>query len=346
MHILLIKTSSMGDIIHTLPALTDAKKIYPNLQIDWVIEESFQSLPAMHPAVNRVIPVALRRWRNQPFSRATLREWRAFYRVLREKKYDMVLDAQGLLKSACITYLARATDKVGLDAQSAREKQAAWFYKKCLAVTKHQHAIDRLRRLFSLALQYPTPNNTPEYGLLKNALPRQNREVRPYIVFLHGTTWRSKTWPETYWHQLAALVSNAGFAIKMSGGTQEEVERAKRIATFASNVEVTPFLSIGDMAAMLLSARGVVAVDTGFAHLAAALDTPVITLYGATSASLTGTVGRAAENMIATFPSCTPCLKRECHYTLPSMVIPACYEALTPEIVWEKLINRCQQFMP
>lgn len=339
MKILLIKTSSMGDVIHTLPALTDAKNAISTLQIDWVVEEGFQSIPAWHSAVNQIIPIALRRWRKNFFSLKTWREWRVFYRALRATEYDLVIDAQGLIKSASIGYLARSKNVVGLDAQSARERHAAWFYKKGIAVPKNQHAITRLRTLFSLALQYPTPLSAPEYGIIETITKASPTASAPYFVFLHGTTWRSKMWPEIYWRQLARLITQAGFGIKISGGNPDEVARANRIAKAATNIDVVPFLSIDEMAAMLLSAKGVIAVDTGFAHLAAAFDKPLITIYGATSASLTGAMGKHANNLIAHSPSCAPCLKRECHYTLPSQVTPACYEALTPETVWANLLQ-------
>jgi heptosyltransferase-1 len=178
----------------------------------------------------------------------------------------------------------------------------------------------------------------PEYGILQHLSNVQTKESSPYFVFLHGTTWKSKLWPESYWHTLSELITQTGCRIKISGGNTDEIERAKRIASRNNQVDVMPFLSVDQMANVLLHAKGVVAVDTGFAHLAAALDKPLITLYGATSAKLTGTIGKYAENMIANSPACSPCLKRECHYNLPSLVTPACYEMLTPERVW-KILN-------
>ena len=333
MKLLLIKTSSMGDVIHTLPALTDAKKAIPSLSVDWVVEEGFQAIPKWHDSVNRIVPVSLRRWRHHLFTKKTWQEWCEFYRALRETEYDVILDAQGLLKSALLTRLGRSKHIIGLDSSSAREPCAHHFYHQKVTVDKTQHAITRLRQLFCSAFNYALPDTPIDYGISKR-LHQSKPSEAPYVVFLHGTTWASKEWPENYWCQLALLAVSAGWSIKLSGGNDFEIARANRIASVSENIIVLPRLSIEQMADLLSSATAAVAVDTGFAHLAAALNKPLIALFGATSGELTGTIGINAKNLIATSPSCTPCLKRHCHYTLPSLVTPACYEALTPERVW------------
>jgi len=335
MKMLLIKTSSMGDIIHTLPALTDAKKAIPDLTVDWVIEEAFVDIPSWHPAVTRIIPIAQRQWRKRPFAMNTISAFKHFYRELQKTRYDLILDAQGLFKSAFITWLARGK-RTGFAASSAREPLASLFYQDRINVAKNLHAITRLRMLFSHALDYPMPETEADYHLTINTKD-SDKSSRPYFVFLHGTTWQSKLWPEHYWCELARLITDAGFAIKISGGNAREVERAKRIAATSTLVEVMPYLSIAEMAKMLSYAKGVIAVDTGFAHLAAALEKPVVTLYGATRATLTGTIGKYAHNMSATQPECSPCLKRKCHYSGSSIITPACYEMLTPDRVWKML---------
>lgn len=337
MKMLLVKTSSMGDIIHTLPALSDAKRAIPSLQVDWVVEEHFQAIPRWHESVRHIIPVALRRWRKHPFALNTLREWHHFYRALRNTRYDIVLDAQGLLKSAVLSSFAKTHRRVGLHANAARESHAAWFYQEKIMVAKKQHAIQKLRELFSKTLQYDLPDEPPHYGIQLDTPERTQNTSAPYIVLLHGTTWESKAWPEEYWCALTRLITHAGFHIKISGGNDTEIARATRIAATTKHIDLHPLLSIEQMAAILSEAKGVIAVDTGFAHLAAALDKPLVTLYGATSATLTGALGKHAKNLIATSPACTPCLKRTCSYTGKSTVTPACYEALTPERAWTML---------
>ncbi|HIQ53746.1 MAG TPA: lipopolysaccharide heptosyltransferase I, partial [Pseudomonas pachastrellae] len=146
MRVLLIKTSSLGDVIHTLPALTDAARAIPGIRFDWVVEEGFAEIPSWHPAVDAVIPVAIRRWRKKPLQAVRSGEWGNFKRRLRETQYDLVIDAQGLLKSAWLTRYARA-EVVGLDKSSAREPLAARFYQRRLAVAWGQHAVERTRQL-------------------------------------------------------------------------------------------------------------------------------------------------------------------------------------------------------
>jgi heptosyltransferase-1 len=339
MRVLLIKTSSMGDIIHTFPALTDAGRAIPGIQFDWVVEESFSQLPSWHPLVNKVIPVALRRWRKAIFSRATYSDWQAVRQQLKEHSYDLILDAQGLIKSAWLAFFARGI-RAGLDFRSAREGMASLVYQRQYTVHFYQHAIVRMRQLLSQALNYPLPQTDPDYSLkthtFNRLVPEQN-----YLVFLHGTTWASKQWPESYWIALAHLAAEAGYRVKIGGGNQQEVERAKRIANACPNVDVMPYLDIASMANCLAYAKAVVAVDTGFGHLAAALDVPTISLYGSTDPKYTGALGTHSILLAADF-SCAPCLSRECFYRGVSQVKPACYATLAPAKVWEKVSSFLQ----
>jgi heptosyltransferase-1 len=336
MRVLLIKTSSMGDLIHTLPALTDAGNALPNISFDWIAEESFAEIPLWHPRVNKVIPVALRRWRKNIFSTKTRAEWRQFRAQLAAQDYDVILDAQALVKSAFLAYFAKG-QRVGLDWGSAREALASLVYQKKHTVNFYQHAVVRMRTLFSLALGYPLPATAPDFGLDKPLL-RATPDETNYVVFLHGTTWTTKLWPETYWVQLAQLAAAAGYRIKISGGSEEEIARAHRIAAQCSAVDVMPRLQISTMGKLLASAKAAIAVDTGFGHLAGALGIPTISLYGATNAAYTGALGPQATNLSTQFP-CSPCLSRTCTYKTSSAVTPACYTTLPPELVWQKVQN-------
>lgn len=331
MRVLLIKTSSMGDLIHTFPALTDAGKAIPGISFDWVVEESFSAIPGWHPLVNKVIPVALRRWRKGIFSAETRAGWQTLRHTLNEEQYDLVLDAQGLVKSALITYCTKGP-RAGLDWHSAREKLASLAYQRKYNVNFYQHAVVRMRRLFSLALGYDFPTSEPDFGLNKAQFSHSATDEK-YIVFLHGTTWSSKQWPETYWVQLAQMAGVAGYRIKMSGGNENEMQTAHQIAAASQYVDVLPRLSIAQMAGLISGAKGVVAVDTGFGHLAGALDVPTVSIYGSTNAAFTGALGKQSVLLSAVFP-CSPCLSRVCTYTKPSEVKPACYATVPPEKVW------------
>lgn len=335
MRILVVKTSSLGDVIHTLPALTDAAKAIPGIRFDWVVEENFAEVPAWHSQVDEVIPVALRRWRKNPWQAYRNGEWQQFVKRLRAKHYDQVIDAQGLLKSALLTRLARGS-RYGLDRRSAREPLASFVYQRTIAVAKQQHAIVRVRELFAKALDYSVPEHPPEGGLDQQRLPIYSA-AQNYLVFLHGTTWANKHWPEPYWHELARQVTAAGYQILLPWGNQAERERADRLALLDNKISVLPKMTLTEIAGVLSRAKAVVSVDTGLSHLAAAISVPTIGLYGPTNPALTGSHGPSQIHLAANFPACAPCLKRECFYQQPATVWPACFSEITPEMIYQQL---------
>ena len=299
MRVLLIKTSSLGDVVHTLPALTDAQRAIPGIQFDWVVEEGFSEIPAWHPAVAQVIPVAIRRWRKNLWQTLRSGEWRRFKARLRETRYDLVIDAQGLLKSAWLTRYVKAP-VAGLDRDSARESLASRFYDRRYAVPRDQHALERVRQLFAQALGYELPQGIGDYGLDRAQLATPGEE--PYLLFLHGTTWPSKHWPEAYWRELAERMSAFGWAIRLPWGNAEEKARAERIAEGIAGASVLPRLNLGGVAKVVAGARACVAVDTGLGHLAAALDVPSISLYGPTLPGRVGAYGRSQVHLCASGP--------------------------------------------
>lgn len=300
MRVLLVKTSSLGDVIHTLPALTDAQRAIPGIQFDWVVEEGFAEIPAWHPAVAQVIPVAIRRWRKHPLQTLRTGEWRRFKARLRETRYDLVIDAQGLLKSAWLTRYVKAP-VAGFDRDSIREPLASRFYDRCYAVPRDQHALERVRQLFAQALGYSIPEMIADYGLDRGQLATPGEQ--PYLLFLHGTTWPSKHWPEAYWRQLAERMSEFGWAIRLPWGNAEEKARAERIAQGLPSASVLPRLNLGGVAKVVAGARACVAVDTGLGHLAAALDVPSISLYGPTLPGRVGAYGRSQVHLCAPGPN-------------------------------------------
>ena len=289
MRVLIVKTSSMGDVIHTLPAVTDAARFRPELRFDWLVEEAFLEIPSWHPIIQRVIPVAWRRWRKNPWRMWRSGQWRAFRQQLREQNYDLVLDAQGLIKSAFLTRLVPGI-RAGMDHHSAREPIAARAYDRAIGVSRNMHAVERLRQLFASALQYPCPQTVGDYGLNHtkfNCLQTQE----PRVVFIHGTTRANKLWPESYWQYLCQRLGNDGFQVRLPWGSEAERERAQRISEFHRNAVLLPRLSLSGVAAELAAARAAVAVDTGLGHLAAALDVPTVSLYGTTSPRKVGAYG-------------------------------------------------------
>jgi len=300
LRVLLIKTSSLGDVVHTLPALTDAARAMPGIQFDWVVEEGFAEIPAWHPAVARVIPLALRRWRKNLLQTLKSGEWRRFKARLGETRYDLVIDAQGLLKSAWLTRYVEAP-VAGLDRFSAREPIASRFYDRRYGVAREQHALERTRQLFAQALGYPLPAGIGDYGLDRAQLAAA--AAQPYLLFLHGTTWASKHWPEAYWRELAERMSEQGWAIRLPWGNEVEKARAERIVAGLDNAALLPRLNLAGVAKVIAGASACVAVDTGLGHLAAALDVPTISLYGPTLPGRVGAYGRAQVHLCASGPN-------------------------------------------
>jgi len=323
----------MGDVIHTLPAVTEAKRQCPEVQFDWVIEEPFAEIPKWHPAIDRVIKINGRAWRQQPthfFSGGGLQ----FYRALRHRKYDAIIDAQGLIKSAVVSCLAHGT-RWGLDADSAREPIASKTYKHRIAVPKKLHAVQRLQRLFAATLGYDYSDDNVSYGIDHQELPALAPDGS-YVVFLHGTTWASKHWPSIHWKKLLAQIEDDGLSVYLPWHTDEEKQVAEMLAQGSKRTHLLPKLNLTGMAAVLASARAAVTVDTGLSHLAAAFGIPTVTLYGATEPSLTGTYGDNQVHLQVNFP-CAPCFRRVCNYRLESPVKPACYATVSSENVWKAL---------
>ena len=332
--ILIVKTSSLGDVIHTLPAVGDACTALNGVRFDWVVEEAFAAIPAWRPGVDRVIPVALRRWRKD-WRAARRGEWPQFLERLRARRYDLILDAQGLLKSAWLCRKAHGPI-AGPAWNSAREPLAALAYHKRIVLPRQRHAVERLRRLFASALGYAAPEGEIRYGLEASRL-RPSADLTawmkesPYVVFLHATTWESKHYPEASWAALIGYAADVGLRVLLPWGTDAECARAQRLADAHPLAAVVPRQDLDGMAALLAGARGVIAVDTGLAHLAAALDTPLVGLYGATDPDRTGARGRN-QRCLRAQRACVPCLARRCRQVQSGD--PPCYSSIAPVEVW------------
>lgn len=333
MRVLLVKTSSLGDLIHTFPAVSDAARALPGMEFHWLVEEAFTQVPAWHPAVSRTLPIALRRWRRGWREARKSGQIRQLRSTLQQGRYDLVIDAQGLLKSALPARMAGAP-VAGYDRHSLREPLASLFYRQRYAVPRQLHAIERIRRLFAMALDYAMPDSLADSGL-----SGCGRAHEKSLIFLHSTTWPSKHWPWEYWVELTQLAVQAGYRVSFPWHQAEERLRAEKIMAHAQAGELLPRMDLNGLKDVLSCTGGVVGVDTGLAHLAAALNVPAVTLYGPTTAGLTGAKGPYQKNLVARF-SCAPCMQRQCRFTGESPVQPACFQTRPAVQVWAALQNQ------
>jgi heptosyltransferase-1 len=279
--ILFVKTSSLGDVVHNCPAVSDAARKLPAAEIDWVVEEPFAAIAAMHASVRRVIPVRLRRWRGQWWRAATWREIGAFRSSVSAERYDAVIDTQSLLKSALLAACALG-ERHGMDASSAREPLAARFYQHRHAVPRGLHAVERNRRLTAASLGYPL-DLALDYGFAPVA-----GEAGDYAVFLTMTSRADKLWPEERWVEVGRSL---GMRVVLPWGSDAERARATRIASALPQAEVAPRMTLEQLARLFARAQAVIGVDTGLTHLAAALGAQTVGIYCGSDPALTGIYG-------------------------------------------------------
>ena len=284
--ILFIKTSSLGDVIHNMPAVGEAQARVPGARIAWVVEEAYVPLVRLHPAVADVIPVAARRWRKAPFSAATWREIGERRRAIGAETYDAVIDTQGLLRTGILTRCARGR-RHGYGRRSIREPVAAMFYDVKHAVARDLHAIERNRLLAGLALGY-APDGPPDYGLDRERLREGNR---PYAVLLHGTARPEKEWAPEDWIALGKILEARNIDLVLPWGNDREHARAAHLAANITKGRVADAMPLDPMARLIAGAQFIVGVDTGLVHLAAALGVPLVAIFAGSRPELTGPIG-------------------------------------------------------
>jgi heptosyltransferase-1 len=342
MKILVVRLSSLGDILHLFPAISDLRRRHPDAQIHWLVEPTFAEVAGWHQGVDKVIPVPLRAHKKTWWKVPAL--LRGLRKQLRAENYDIVLDAQGLLKSALLARLA-GKPIWGFDADAARESLATKLYRRTAAIPKGLHVIDKNRQL--VAQLFATDVAQPaDYGLEQfrqrlqhAALPGTLAEPtsHPYLVLLHGTTWNSKYWPESSWKELIALLTAQGMRCLLPWGNKEELERAERLqAAGGANAFVLPRLGLTELMGVLLHAQGFVSVESGIGHLAAALDLPGVMLHGPTDPAYSGILGKSCIHLTGGI-GCSPCFKRDCPKIASPQEIPPCQLSIASQDVFNAL---------
>jgi len=298
MRVLIIKLTSMGDLMHALPALTDASKKIPDIEFDWVVDENFSEVPLWHPKVTSVITTNHRSWKKNFLSTRLINELRSIKSELNNSNYDAVIDMQNNLKSAAVSFLVK-NNVHGLDKESAREYPSHLVYKFKHKVSKDKHAISRQRQLLALSLNYDYNQQEIDYGI-NYKFERPNLELPSKFIFLvHNASWPTKMWSISRWQEIVKLVNTEGYTAILPSGSVEEFERAQIIASISEDALAIPSLSLNQTAYIIKNCTGSICSDTGLAHLSALLGKPSVTLYSVTNEKLIGTRGKNQTHIIS-----------------------------------------------
>ena len=283
--ILIVRTSSLGDLVHMLPAMTDIAAHVPDARIDWLAEEAFADVPRWHPAISEVIVVAHRRWRKSWLSEQTRTERQALRQRLAGERYDIVLDMQALMKSA---WLVRQTHGMrhGLDWRSAREPLASLFYDVRHRVEFWQPAVVRQRLLAAQALGY-RHQGEPDFGLQAHVMARRQAAAtaheKPYVAMMPSASRDDKLWPADDWREVMRRLAKAGLGMKVLAGNATEAVRAEALVAGIDGAEVMPRMGLTEVMSLLAGAKIMVGLDSGLTHLSAALGRPTIGIYRAST---------------------------------------------------------------
>lgn len=287
--ILVVKLSSLGDVVHAMPAVQDMRAAFPGAQLDWVVERGFAPLVRRCSGVSRVVECELRRWIKAPLSSSTRAQWRSFRADLHAREYDAVIDLQGLSKSALVSrmaHLAAGGKRYALANRtegSSYEAPTRWVADTAIHIQPHVHAVQRSRELCARALGYPVPDEL-HFGLVAQSAP-PGRE----IAFVHGTSRQDKCWPEASWIELGRRLIAAGHTIGLPHGSDAERQRSERIAAqLGGAARVWPRVDLGTLVDRMAACAGVIGVDSGLSHVAVALDLPHVQIYNFDTAWRTG----------------------------------------------------------
>ena len=303
MRVLVVKLSSLGDVIQTLPVLHDIHALHPQAQIDWVVEEAFADLLRAVPAISRVIPIAQRRWRRAPWASASRQAWRAFWADLHQQAYDVVIDFQGLIKSARVARGARlspggySVTYANRSDWCAYEWPVRWMLSRSVPMEKTIHAVARYRSLAARSLgQDPAPwlAQPPVYPW-----PAPVPSHPPCVVLAHGTTRADNAWPMAQWQAVAHRLLSQGFCVALPQASDSEAQWASQLqASLGEACQIWPRMGLAELRMRMAACSGVIGVDSGLGHLAVALDLPTVIIFSQARVGRAGPVGRAHQKAV------------------------------------------------
>jgi len=287
----------MGDLMHALPALTEANEIIQNIEFDWVVDRSFLEVPKWHPAVKKVITTDHRNWKKQFLSSESREALRSVITEINNTEYDLVIDMQNNLKSSFLSYLCK--HKVtGMDSKSAREYPAHLSYNKKINISKDLHAITRQKMILAEALKYSTSDSS-NYGISDVNFRKPSIDLpSEYVVLVQNASWKTKQWSIANWQLLVKHLDSRGIGMILPSGNEEEYQRAEQISSFSDKAHALKPLPLNEVAYIMNKAKFSVCSDTGLAHLSAVVGTSSLTLYGPTDTKLIGTEGKDQFHII------------------------------------------------
>ena len=301
MNILIVKLSSLGDVLHNLPVFWDLRAQYPEAQIDWVVEEGYVHLiePLLirqgFKGIDRIIPIAMRRWKKSLFNKKTRMELKSFFKNLRSIRYDMVIETQGLLKAALVTRLAKRSHGsviAGLanaTEDSGYEPMSRWFYTKCVPVPKHCHAVNRSRLVAAVAMNVIQPDmktSPPQFypQAFVDQLAQKSSEIsadftQPYVLFFHATARVAKQWDEAHWVEVGRFIAAKGQRVILPWGNAKEKQVSQRLCSKIPGSVVPEAFSLEQAFSIVTGAEMTIGVDTGLTHLSAIMYKPTLEIY-------------------------------------------------------------------
>ena len=288
----------MGDLMHALPALTEAKEHIKDISFDWVVDKNFASVPSWHPLVDKIITTDHRNWKKQLFSKDSRNSLKSVINLINENNYDLVVDMQNNLKSAFISYLVKH-DVYGMDAKSVREYPAHLAYTTKISVDKNLHAIQRQKKLLGKAIGYESRESFIEYGTKSHKFSKPKIDLpTKYFVLVQNASWPTKQWSVSKWQKLVKHLEDQNISMLLPSGSLEEIKRAKEICSVSKMAQAIEIMSLNEIAYIIKNADLCICSDTGLAHLSALTGTPSITLYGPTKTSLIGTTGTNQRHLV------------------------------------------------
>ena len=289
----------MGDLMHALPAVTEAKQKIPDLVFDWVADKNFSCVPKWHPAVNKVIETNHREWKLNLFSPGSRNEIKQVIKTIEDNNYDLIVDMQNNLKSSFLSFLCNHP-VIGMDARSSREFPAHLAYKKKINVPKEMHAIERQKYLLSSALDYKTDITNTDFGISKkNFISSNSIPKGKYAICVQNASWKTKQWHVDKWKELTCLMEDKDIELLFPSGNLNELETAKEICSASNKAFALDLLPLNEIASLIDQAEFTICSDTGLAHLSSVTNTPSLTLYGPTRTKLIGTYGKNQNHLEA-----------------------------------------------